>query len=780
MTVVMMFLATGCFDDNETGEYSISVTATGINGSVVLQNNGKDNLTISKNGTFTFANNYSIGENYKITIYSAPSGVKCKLENESGKIVDHNITNVKLTCTENPAPTYSVGGAVSGLNGTVVLQNNSGDDLSVSSNGNFTFSTKLADGANYQVSIKTNPAHQTCSVNNGSGVVNSANISNVEVVCTDNTYSVGGTASGLNGTVVLQNNSGDDATITSNGNFIFATKLVDGTVYNVSIKSKPASQTCTLSNSSGTINGANITNVGLTCTNNEYTISFNVYGQRGGLGVLLNGGYYVGMGNNGTYTFAGTHHHGFDYNVTIDRKPDRQECVVYNGVGTIDASNITNIDINCTTVAFTVGGNLTSGTPNPSVVLQNNGGDDLTLTQGGSFTFATALANGASYNVTVKTPPTDQECSVTNGTGTINGSDITNIMVNCKEKKGILSAEVKDLNGTITLDTNLTHNGISNISSQNFSESGGTVSDTLADNIDMNTSYSVTIKTHPTGQICRFTNHSSGTINSSNSNPKVKLSCKNLSVPASTDPFIIRVKPSSYDGKYRYVIWKHDFMDYLYNVDCNNDGTYEGVNVTGDFTCIYESDAEQEVRIIGNYPSIHGHYTDCSNGGSNNLLSVLHWGNQHWLTMEDAFRGCKDLSIEASDTPDLQYVTSMFEMFFDATNFDDNISAWDVSHVQNMYRMFRGWEERNTFNQPLNDWNVSNVTNMREMFATSNFNQPLDKWNTGKVKNMQEMFKYAENFDQNISNWDVSSVTNHSEFDKNSPIEGTAKEPNWP
>lgn len=778
MTVVMMFLTTGCFDDNETGEYSISVTATGINGSVVLQNNGRDNLTIPKNGTYTFANNYSTGENYKITIYSTPNGVKCKLENESGKIVDHNITNVKLTCTENSAPTYSVGGAVSGLNGTVVLQNNSGDDLSVANNGNFIFATKLADGANYQVSIKTNPAHQTCSVNNGSGVVNSANISNVEVVCTDNTYSVGGTASGLNGTVVLQNNSGDDVTITSNSNFTFATKLVDGTAYNVSIKSKPASQTCTLSNSSGTINGANVTNVRLTCTNNKYYISFNVHGLHGGLSILMNGSHYYGVSNNATYTFPGTYQHGYDYNVTIKNKPARQECIVYNGVGTIDASNITNIDINCTTVAFTVGGSLTSGNPNPSVVLQNNGGDDLTLTQGGSFTFATTLANGASYNVTVETPPTDQECSVSNGSGVINGDDITNINVYCKEKKGTLNAEVKDLNGTITLDTNLTHNGVSNISSKNFSESGGTVSDTLADNIDMNTSYSITIKTHPNGQICRFTNHSSGTINSSNSNPKVKLSCKNLSVPASTTPFVIKVKPSLRNGEYIYVVWKRDFMDYLYNVDCDNDGTYEGVNVTGDFKCIYDSDTEQEVSIIGNYPSIHGHYTDC--GSMNHVLSVKQWGDQHWLTMENAFVSCKDLSIEASDTPDLSYVTSMAEMFYDATNFDDNISAWDVSHVQNMYRMFSGWGTKTTFNQPLNDWNVSSVTNMQDMFANSYFNQPLDKWNTSKVENMKKMFKNAENFDQNISNWDVSSVTNHSEFDINSPIEGTAKEPNWP
>ena len=59
--------------------------------------------------------------------------------------------------TPSPTTTYSVGGNVSGLSGTVVLQDNGGDDLSVSANGAFTFATKLADGAAYSVTVKTQP-----------------------------------------------------------------------------------------------------------------------------------------------------------------------------------------------------------------------------------------------------------------------------------------------------------------------------------------------------------------------------------------------------------------------------------------------------------------------------------------------------------------------------------------------------------------------------------------------------------------------------------------------
>ena len=114
-------------------------------------------------------------------------------------------------------PTYSVGGTVSGLSGTVVLQDNGGDNLSVTANGSFTFPTQLASGAAYAVTVKTQPSGQTCTVSGGSGTVASANVTSVAVTCTTTppaTYSVGGTVSGLSGTLVLQDNGGDNLSLT--------------------------------------------------------------------------------------------------------------------------------------------------------------------------------------------------------------------------------------------------------------------------------------------------------------------------------------------------------------------------------------------------------------------------------------------------------------------------------------------------------------------------------------------------------------------------------------
>src|SRR4051812_24811027 len=76
------------------------------------------------------------------------------------------------------------------------------------------------------------------------------------------------------------------------------------------------------------------------------------------------------------------------------------------------------------------GGDLGAGSPGPPVggtvtglaggglVLQNNGGDDLAVTAAGPFAFATALGDGATYDVTIKTQPTSptQLCADSNGT----------------------------------------------------------------------------------------------------------------------------------------------------------------------------------------------------------------------------------------------------------------------------------------------------------------------------------------------------------------------------
>jgi hypothetical protein len=80
--------------------------------------------------------------------------------------------------------TFTVGGTVSGLVGSVTLQNNSSDDIIKTTNDGFTF-TAQAEGSDYAVAVSSQPTGQTCIVTNGSGTNITANITNVTVTCVD-------------------------------------------------------------------------------------------------------------------------------------------------------------------------------------------------------------------------------------------------------------------------------------------------------------------------------------------------------------------------------------------------------------------------------------------------------------------------------------------------------------------------------------------------------------------------------------------------------------------
>jgi 6-phosphogluconolactonase (cycloisomerase 2 family) len=167
-----------------------------------------------------------------------------------------------------PPAQFSIGGTVSGLTGTgLVLQDNGGDNLAVSANGSFTFATKVNSGGAYAVTVMTQPSGQTCSVASGSGTA-SGNVTNVAVTCSSSSVTIGGAVSGLAGTgLVLQDNGGDNLSVTNNGSFTFATALATGKAYAVTVATQPSSpnQTCTVTNGTGTTGSSNVTNVTVSC-----------------------------------------------------------------------------------------------------------------------------------------------------------------------------------------------------------------------------------------------------------------------------------------------------------------------------------------------------------------------------------------------------------------------------------------------------------------------------------------------------------------------------------
>ena len=167
--------------------YTIGGNVSGLaGGGLVLQQGGGDDLAIAADGSFTFATPVIDGGGYVVIVSVQPTDQTCVVANGKGTVAGANVTDVDVTCATIPPATYRIGGHVSGLAGSgLVLQQNGGDDLAIAADGTFTFATPVQDGGAYSVTVLTQPGNpqQTCTVADGSGTVDGADVTDVAVAC---------------------------------------------------------------------------------------------------------------------------------------------------------------------------------------------------------------------------------------------------------------------------------------------------------------------------------------------------------------------------------------------------------------------------------------------------------------------------------------------------------------------------------------------------------------------------------------------------------------------
>ena len=456
-----------------TNRYTIGGTTAGLVGTgLVLQNSGGDDLEVSQSGSlgFAFATSVASGRTYAISILTQPSSPTqtCTVSGGTGTVVAGNVSSVTVNCSTN---TYVVGGTISGLAGTAVLENNAGDDLSVTANGTFAFALPIASSAAYAVTVLTQPGKpsQTCTVTigTGTGTIVAANVASVVVTCATNHFTVGGNVTGLAGTgLVLRNNDGDGLPIGENGSFKFPASVLSGAVYAVTVSGQPAglTQTCAVTNEAGTVGGTNVTDVTVICTTTTFQVGGTVVGLLGsGLVLQDNGGDDFAVTANGTFHFTTNVASGGVYAISAPQQPTNlsQTCVVTGGSGTVTSADVLDATVTCTTSLFAVGGTVT-GLAGSGLVLQDNAGDNLGVTTDGPFAFATSVASGATFTVSVLTQPSaaTQTCKVSAGDGTVGGGNITTIVVNCSTTSFTIAGTVNGLQGTVVLQDNGTDNQI--------------------------------------------------------------------------------------------------------------------------------------------------------------------------------------------------------------------------------------------------------------------------------------------------------------------------------
>ena len=346
--------------------------------------------------------------------------------------------------TAPPSTMYAISGTVTGLSGSgLVLQDNGGNNLPVSPGATgFVFTTSVASGSNYSVTVSSQPSNpsQTCVLTSGSGEVSNANVASVRLACTTNTYTIGGTVSGLSGTgLMLQDNGGNNLQVSPGAaGFVFTTSIASGSNYGVTVASQPSnpSQICGLTSGSGAVTSANISNIQVSCLN-AYAIGGTVSGLSGtGLMLQDNGGNNL-LVTAGATSFAFTTNiaSGSNYSVAVASQPSSpwQTCVPTSGSGAVGNANVTSVKITCTTNTYTIGGTI-SGLSGTGLTLQDNGGNNLPVSAGTTgFAFTTSIASGSNYNVTVSSQPSNpsQFCALTSGSGPVTSANITGIQVAC-------------------------------------------------------------------------------------------------------------------------------------------------------------------------------------------------------------------------------------------------------------------------------------------------------------------------------------------------------------
>ena len=423
-----------------TQKFTISGMTTGYAGSgLQVQLNGGEIVTVT-GSSFSFTTLVDDNSTYNVQTKTNPTGPAqiCTAQKNVGLVTGANISDVSINCS---TVTYSIGGFVNGLAAgqSVTLQVNGTQSTVRSTDGFFTFTNKLADQTEYQITVLTQPAGQSCSVGRGAGILNGEGAFSALIQCSSTTHTISGNLTGLTGGfVTLVSSSGEYRPLTANGAFVFTQTLATGTDYVVEVFRNPAApaQACTVTNATGTIS-ANVNNINVSCASTGYSIGGNstVSGlTSAGLVLRLNGSSETVVPANATsFSFSETVAAGSNYTVTIAAQPTGQKCTLSNASGIAGAA-VTDVTVSCVN-GYTVGGTVTGYTGSNLVLRNTISGTplDLVISANSTFTFPDLLVGGDTYSVSVANYPESpfQNCSIANGSGTIAAANITNVSITC-------------------------------------------------------------------------------------------------------------------------------------------------------------------------------------------------------------------------------------------------------------------------------------------------------------------------------------------------------------
>ena len=407
-----------------------------------------------------------------------------------------------------PPPNYTLGGTVSGLTASGLVLADGPQTITVKSSAkSFTFGPMLVSGSTYVVTVQTQPAGQVCSVTDGSGAATTANVANVVVACSELAHSVGGTVSGLSASgLVLAMGSETLSVAASATAFAFPTPVADGSTYTVTVKTQPAGLACAVTKGTGTMAAANVSSVGVSCTDQPFSLGGSISGLTTSGLELANGADLLTVAANAT-TFKMPTAVPYDsaYAVTVHAQPTGLTCAVTHGSGTMPAAAVTTVVVVCADQTYPLSGSI-SGLTASGLVLAN-GTDTLPVSSGATgFMMPTAVPYGSAYAVTVQQQPTGLTCTPGNATGNMPAGPVTNVTITC-------AVNTYTIGGSIS---GLTTSGLVLANGTDTTPALGATatSFSMPTGVTSGSTYNVTVQTQPAGQLCTVTN-GSGTVGTS-------------------------------------------------------------------------------------------------------------------------------------------------------------------------------------------------------------------------------------------------------------------------
>jgi hypothetical protein len=217
--------------------------------------NGTNTYTVPAGATsFTLDTPESSGNSYAVRVQSQPAGMTCSVSKGVGSVPTHNVADVSITCAEEA---YSLGGTALGVTSAGLVLTDGSDMYSVPAHAaHFTMPAAVASGSSYTVSVAAQPAGLTCTVSDGTGTMPASAVTNIGVTCASDSYTLGGSISGLKTSGLILTDGTDDLSVSANATqFSMPNALAYGSDYAVTIKAQPSSALCQIVHGTGTVSG---------------------------------------------------------------------------------------------------------------------------------------------------------------------------------------------------------------------------------------------------------------------------------------------------------------------------------------------------------------------------------------------------------------------------------------------------------------------------------------------------------------------------------------------